>query len=509
MRGTATTAVCALAVALLATRCSIGSEGTGGPGPDPGPGPVNPTAVTGTILVDWVGNAGIQPKAWTATAGQLEIIVPGSSSAYQLIPFPLGEDGTFSVEGVPAGPYYLRFLTDYFFTSSRNLVLGWEDTGRPDAGWITQATPVTFNISGLASWTVNDNLSFFSRGAGTSFAWLDEAGGAVNAPAVGATSLSGFQVNFALANVAKLMSAGAGDTGLVYQSVGKTSGTGQGYAAMDRVLTTSSLSLTNGQPATISGAFTDLNDASNLSASINWRRSEFERFRTAVHPQAVRDYQILTISAVAPGLRGGNYVNSPNLALLSRLGAGTSDADMATGALSYPPYFPADWTVFCYVKHEHKIPIQAPGAAIADLTVLGLYASDRIASCTSQPLEPVVSPPRNVTVNGNSIAAGLSGVGLRPTIAWTAPEIGAPSGYVVIINRLVASNGATVSERVGRVFLSGTELVLPPGLLQAGQSYFLGISALYREGNGDLSAAPFQGNLPMGEAITWSNRVSP
>ncbi|MGE0872203.1 MAG: fibronectin type III domain-containing protein [Kofleriaceae bacterium] len=470
----------------------------------------NPQSVSGSILIGWVNQAGMEERPSNATPADMAAIVPRSDGGFDVRPVSaIHSDGRFTVDGVPDGPYYLRYVNDFFYTTRRELDIGWTKIGRPTAGRITQPTPVTFNVTGLKSWQ-GDAIDFFSL-SGARWMWMDEGDSAVNPPQDGDTSLSGFKVNFAEADFPYVVDSTMGDTALLYQAAIRTSSGDEGYIAMDRVLAIDSLSMVNGGSATISGAFTNLDDASNVSVSLTWARSRFEGFRAAVHPQAQRRFQQLAILAAPPGLNPSDEYNAATLLRLSRSAGNASDADMALGTVKYPPYFPPSWTVYCYAQHSHAITYQLPGAAATTHTLTGNMFADRVGNCVSKPIEPKLSPPRNVMINGASAVAGtaIEGAGLRPRVSWSPPGIGTPSGYVIIVYRLLASNGGTGFQTAGRVFTTETEVALPPGLLQAGQHYFFAVAAVTRGTGNDFAAAPFRGGLPFMEARAYTNRLTP
>jgi len=122
-----------------------------------------------------------------------------------------------------------------------------------------------------------------------------------------------------------------------------------------------------------------------------------------------------------------------------------------------------------------------------------------------------VSPVKNPTINGKNLFTGQTGVGLTPTLSWTAPDVGTPNAYVVTVYLLTNNNGATESTQVNRVFLPGsvTTTMLPASLLLTGQAYAFLISA-YVDSSYDPTTAPWVNHkFPYGLSQSISGVVTP
>ena len=134
---------------------------------------------------------------------------------------------------------------------------------------------------------------------------------------------------------------------------------------------------------------------------------------------------------------------------------------------------------------------------------------DTVASANQNGLHPkqggVVSPQ----INGANLFSPQSQVGINPTISWSAPSTGAPTFYVVSVSSLTPdSSTATLLDPspVANLQVAGnvTSLVVPPGVLVAGKTYFVKISAALHS-NLNVASAPFERNLP----ADWSGRDQP
>src|SRR6185369_13745903 len=62
---------------------------------------------------------------------------------------------------------------------------------------------------------------------------------------------------------------------------------------------------------------------------------------------------------------------------------------------------------------------------------------------TTGPIAPLVGPVASPRINGQSLFAPPSHVGITPTIDWTAPAVGTPSFYTVTLRRLFLPAGSS------------------------------------------------------------------
>ncbi|HEY6105499.1 MAG TPA: hypothetical protein VIV59_05935 [Anaeromyxobacteraceae bacterium] len=81
-------------------------------------------------------------------------------------------------------------------------------------------------------------------------------------------------------------------------------------------------------------------------------------------------------------------------------------------------------------------------------------------------------------------------MGLTPTLSWSAPQLGAPTHYIV---QLYEVAGGSLAGR-GSVYVRGTSATVPPLLLQAGRVYVANVLSAV-EPNFDF-AAPQRYTVP-------------
>ena len=61
----------------------------------------------------------------------------------------------------------------------------------------------------------------------------------------------------------------------------------------------------------------------------------------------------------------------------------------------------------------------------------------------ASPMVPRLSPARAPTLNGQDAFGNLTGVGLTPRLAWSAPAAGQPTHYLVRVFELYVDGSAT------------------------------------------------------------------
>jgi hypothetical protein len=92
-------------------------------------------------------------------------------------------------------------------------------------------------------------------------------------------------------------------------------------------------------------------------------------------------------------------------------------------------------------------------------------------------------------INGLSLFTPQTGVGITPSLSWSAPATGAPTSYRVTIYRLYVSGTASATSPVATWAVSSTSVTVPAGVLAAGQTYFAELTAFVQSPD-TFSTAP-------------------
>lgn len=458
------------------------------------------TTVTGTSQATFVAVTGDETKPNDMSATPVVAYTRnGTTGVFTAYPGSGMADGTFSVPGVPSGRIYLKVGSRYLVSTGRAFDLGWTDWGR-DGTFVAQSTPVTVSASGLSPWQPGDMLDMYSVNAGA-FGYLDASATAF--PQAGDTALAGMTFDYAFALNPVLLDSSRGDVFSLAQLRRQLSAGGVPYRAMHKVLD-ASVTQVEGQPLTVSGSFTT--PTTTGSFAVDWRRSAFEAMRTQVNPGATSTYSEIWMSA-RPAALSTALASISGPPLLVRLNPDALRTDIVTGAMEYSDPLPATW---------QKVALAAAGFsrtyALGTATPYTMHVDIRVdqeaSAFAAAPVQPLVGPVQAPLVNTRGAFQNLTGVGLDASLRWSRPLVGTPTNYVVNIFRLGVSNGRTTATRVTSLHTDLQSVYLPPGVLEAGQTYFAEIQSWYQPGS-NLATSPLKRSLPRGRASVLTGTFSP
>lgn len=458
------------------------------------------TQVTGTSPVTFIAMSGNETKPYDQSATSVVAYTRDSTTgAFTAYPGTGSADGTISVPNVPSGRIYLKLGSRYLVSTGRAFDLGSTEWGR-DGAFASLPTPVTVSATGLSPWQPGDYLEMYSLNPGA-FGYIHA--GATGFPLAGATSLSGLSFNYADMLNPVLLDSSRGDVFSLAQMRWQTSANGVPYRAMHKVLNTS-VTQVEGQPSTVSGTFSQ--PVATGTFAVDWRRSAFEALRTQVNPDAVSTYNEIWMSA-RPAALGTAVASISGQPLLVKLNPDTQRTDIVTGSMTYNNPLPATW---------QKVALAAAGFtksyALGTATPYTLSVDIRVdqeaGAFTAAPVQPLVGPVQAPLVNTRGAFQNLTGVGTDASLRWSKPLIGTATNYVVNLYRLGVSNGSTTVTRVAVLHTDLQSVYLPPGVLQAGQTYFAEIQSWYQPGS-DLATSPFKRSLPRGRASVLTGMFSP
>ena len=477
--------IATLTIALGAIAC--GGNGGGG----------GTVTLSGTGVITWVTDTGNQTTNVDYSTSAFAALDP--NNGFAAIGGIGNANGTFSIPNVPAnGTLYVKLGRNYFVVDGRpTFDFGYELMGRPDyASATTSPTNLTFSISNMASWQSGDGIGFFSIGAGAAWNWIDQSG-ATNPPGVGATTLN-MTGDMTRAADPYLPSASKGDVSWLLQYTVGTSSGGMQYSQLTHYVRDTTINMTDGNPTTMSGSFTAVNP-NKTTPSFNYQRSAWAAFSGMVNPSATINNNYFGVLV--------NYAPSGNAAidLEPQLAVKYADAlttDLSVGTMSYANPFPSTWAELLEVDTRYHVSYMAPGAT----TALDLYPSvgqQVLLSGAPTTVSPMLSPAQSIKIAGQSASTQLSGVGLTPTISWSAPAVGTPQAYSVYVYDLTNSNGTTQWSTAAVFYTKATSVTVPPNVLTSGNTYYIAISAL-SSGTVDLTYSPYRSRLP----YAWANALT-
>jgi hypothetical protein len=413
--------------------------------------------------------------------------------------------GTFTVPNVPAGSYYLKRGTIYIATSSTTLDIGFATLGRPNVVVATNdQTGLNLNLTGLASWQSTDELQIFSPDANAAAYFIGNQDPNI---AAGSMTLSNYFVSYFDFLPMDLIDMSHGDRVFITQLTSRMEGAVP-YRGIGRAGNPSPFAAVDGQTTSVTASLAATTPA---QVSLHWKRSTFEALRTSVSPRATSSFTSLYIDSQPGGLSRGRYANTPDLLIID---SATGTDDLILNNLGYSNPFPSSWALFGYAESDFTVDYTLPSTT-TPRTVYGRiwYAAD-LASFSSGQIQATLSPVQGLTVNGRNAFDDQSGVTTTPTIQWTAPAIGTPTLYSVLVYRLyprLSFDGCsleTARQSVASLLTTGLQITLPPNVMYPGQSYHLVVNAFSRPGV-DASQQPFVLSLPEAGATALSGILAP
>jgi len=426
--------------------------------------------VTGTFVNSYWLDSGAKVDVVPAGA-TVRALVLEASGAYKEYPGTVAADGKFAIPGVPSGTFFLEVRSSTAApafgeqTARSGIDVGRDYVGRSDvvAGTAPNTT-LRVNVTGANAWQATDGMALLSSGANLS---------AVVFGAVLPTASTSGLVQYGL--IGRNLPQVA-DTVQVYQlettpvagpgtlRVAATAGSFTGVAVSDGLAVDAAVALS---PVAQTG-----------SVAADWKTSQFEVYKTQMAPSGSTFNHELAVEVVPHSTAPMPTLSAA--ANLLELSESDGTTDQSLGSLSYGQFLPSFWKEFRRARYMGMYRVTAPGATVP--AGFGPAILVRDPQPATGAVVPRVSPPRNPTVNGLDALQPQAGVGLTPTFAWSAPDLGTPTDYLLNVTSLKASGASTVPASVYSMRVLGTKVTVPSGVLQTGTTYVAFLTARLRPG---------------------------
>lgn len=425
----------------------------------------------------------------------VEAWVRGEDGQFTLYPGQGQADGTFSVPGVPEGATYTLRVGDelpFFTGTERRLDLSEHRLGRVDQATPVEPTPLVFDVEGMLPWQSGDVLQLVSANAGMV---VIDAQGALTpeGPADGDTRLaSAFDLSWSSEN--RLVDAARGDS---VQLTRLSRPTAAPYQALTQVFTPPPFTTPEGRSTFLSGHFTDVPQTESLT--YDFHAAPFAEASAAIHPRVEPTpgrAPSLIVSAVPSGQTHGFFSSIPDL-LWADLQEGSPEEP-----LRYGNPFPASWRPVVGVYYPVSVTYSLDGARPTRQSA-SFSSTDLLHKVVGRPFAPLLSPARDVRIDGAPAGLDRPLGSLTPTLTWAPPAVGVPSGYEVWVRELFVLGTRTVAGLPVQLRTTQTQVTLPPGVLASGRSYFFSVRAL-RRGSVDLGRQPLRSDFPVADVATLS-----
>ncbi|TQF09139.1 hypothetical protein FJV41_46205 [Myxococcus llanfairpwllgwyngyllgogerychwyrndrobwllllantysiliogogogochensis] len=469
--------------------------------PDAGtPPPTDGGPSADTVLVTsttrFFTSVGISEQVEDLSANPPEILVP-QGATFSLI---LGSavPGGWEFRGVPQGPYYLHTGTTHVITSARHVDVGRNRLGREDAiysefNW----APLQINLLNLAPWTPSGSGNLqpgsslqLTSGQVDLFGWMD----LFERVPGGQTSILTNQASLSLGSGYNIpiFEAARGDRMYVNQlsqfsAQALSDGTPVGYAAVERSLEVGAFDFAPDgvNPLPVSGM---LQPVRMREFPVEWRLPAFTRFASEVHPLAAPWTPTLQVLPAAHGLSEGWIGYSGELLTLRLPRASSFDY---TTRLKFGNPFPQNWGVVGASGYSFRHSVLLPDGSGKSLAISGTISTvDTLDNLIAGPLQPRVSPPRSLTIDGVPASVPREVGSVSPVIAWAPPTLGTPNAYRVAFYRYDPDLNFAFQTASLYVPGSATQVRLPPDVLQPDSIYYLRVGAIDAPGF-DMERHPF------------------
>jgi hypothetical protein len=458
------------------------------------------TTVSGTpTLTTRIGDLPAAPSAL--------LVADASVAGYTKFPVTLGADQSFAVSGVPVGSYFLELdatttsvalcgpgqtpvpiqIVNLFELRANAPDLAAVTSTRPDVVTPQSAPAVTFDVSNMDAWGTRDRLFASSAQAQSSQLILP-------GPATGATLFTTTS-NW----IGALPDASKGDTVYVYQRHSSAIGSGPSAGLVSRAtkslkLTNLTVSATAANSATVALATTPQTGA--LATDV--RNSQAAAIAADVNPSAVLSSFSVN---VVPAPHSITYPDMP-LTDASNIFAltGTSAGDVDYGTVAYGQFFDPIWKEEQRVVWSFDVPSEGASAFSSSNVPVPVTPGGTVA--------PLIGPPKSPRVNGANAFTAQTGVGLQPTISWSAPALGTATSYTLDVT---ATDPCGLSGQIvgfSAVVHNGTSFKVPSGILKSGFAYRATITA--RQAAWDtVDAGPFRTGSPRHVAQCVTSTFAP
>jgi hypothetical protein len=433
-----------------------------------------PSTLTGTQVLRYLNDQGPEEVIPNLTDAKVSAWSLSPDDTYKFVPGRGGADGKVMVPDVPGGPFLMRFWNNYFAADTmRGFDLDGFYGGRPVRARPSRPMTLTLDFSGLNPWQSGDRLVFYAPSVlSTDFGLQSKV---VPTVVAGATSVMGVADYFTFGDPYLLDGPGHGDEVWLMQQSTLTSPQGQRYLVTKKVASTKALKLVDGQPATLTAAFTDV--AQDKTFSVDWAVPEYAALSKSVNPAATKMTGTLFLWAAPAHDRWGDVSWGAHTFLM---GVGM-DTPAVKFTASYGDPFPAAWGRLGGAYVFYQVPISVPGASTPGELTAVVHFNDTVAKFNG-PIRPTLTPPGDPKIDGRSAFAEVLGTGATPLVSWSPPEVGTPEVYKLYLYRARVSEGRVLFDYLAVFFTEATSLRLPPDLLQFGESYVLKLEALIEDG---------------------------
>jgi hypothetical protein len=390
---------------------------------------------------------------------------PNGAGGYTFLTGSGTSGGTFTIANVPNGFYLLQLGAHYLWTKNTVVDADTSLAFRSDIVQADQNTTVTFDLTNLSAWQDTD---FFEIGCPNNNT-IDNFVGTVGEKTFTGT----FQYYGGL-------SAGSeGDQYYVIQLITQNVG-GLPFIAAGRYMAPPKFTQAQGSDTKINGRLRTIAQNKVFEANINGADLATQALKA--NPKAVLDATVIALDAFPGNLETGESTSTPDLVGYDFGSSALITTNGDLGQVLYGNPFSSKWHLFDVYVWQAYTNYTAPGATNSTpiFTLAGGH-STTLPTPTS-PITPVIDVLNSPSINHKNFFADRTGVGMTPTLRWSPPSLGTTTYYSVEIFQLANNGGNTTKALIATLDTPRTSLLIPQGLLTAGQAYVFRIRTFYLPG---------------------------
>ncbi|WP_223641897.1 fibronectin type III domain-containing protein [Corallococcus sp. EGB] len=445
--------------------------------PDAGSGPVDAgTSVLVTADTRFHTSAGVTVVPQDLSSLDLEILIPHGVDYDRYSGTPVA--GGVRFDNVPEGEYFLRSGRNYYLTRERHFDLGVNRIGRPDAVYLPLTdSPVSAELFNLEPW--QDYSSVSEPGSSVQLISADVnlySTLSVWSPA-GDTSIVDPYASAFFTYGAPVLDASKGDRIYVNQFNSVQAGTlpSGGPLAYQSVVSSAHLPPFSFMPdgTTPLALSATLQPLRQTPFSLEWRLKEFTRWRSDANPNGTLNYPSLSL---VPAPFGYQYGWVGYQGELFNMWLPRGEDGVIASRLAYGNPYPSSWGVVGTAGYSFRSATPVVVGSRVHYPSGNIFVTDRLDHLVAGPIQPALSPPRELRIDGlDAYVSRVVGTN-QPVISWRPPALGTARNYVVSVIQLM---GTWTSNPTLRFAVPGdrTQVRLPPGLLLPGSTYYVRVLA--------------------------------
>jgi hypothetical protein len=455
-------------------------------------------AVSGYEYTTYIESTKVTNVPKDLTTAGIAALVPQTNGTFTTIQGRGNADGTFVIDNVPNGTYYLRAGNKYFVTDAESFDLTSAIGGRPNVAVAAPGTGIDLmSVTNMNAWTADDHLEVVAPGADT---WWFELQ-ATYPITLGATSLTNYAFTSQDAAGNATPNLIANDQVGITQLQAKIEPVTQlVYSAQTKFAQLPLFTQTNGTTAQVTAfPFVDVPQTAMTDAP----------FRGTLWDE-VLGYDGVNLSSLNPqaahfaaGDAYGVFVHAQlGGALYGQYGA-TQDfmyatiphgQDVPLAGLSFGTMtLPGLWASLVSADVVAGVSYFYPGTSMPAGNRVGMRQTALLATVTPDFFLPRFGPVRAPRIDGLDLfQSQMDKVSTTPTISWQPPTVGKPTMYEITISELTANGTSTVKTQVATIATTSTSVIVPPGILMVGHYYALTIAAETTPN----PSAPYRRRLP-------------